>query len=51
MESSFRVTSVLKWYPAGPLNDGGYRKHDLIRFAFKGGLRTVAVRDIIDIRE
>lgn len=51
MESSYRVTSVRRWLPAGPISAGGHRKDDLIQFvAYKSGLRTVAVRDIIEIR-
>jgi hypothetical protein len=37
--------------PAGPTDSGGFRKKALVQFiAYKGGLRTVAVDDIIDIK-
>lgn len=50
-EHRFKVTSVRCWLPAGPTDSGGFRKKALVQFiAYKGGLRTVAVDDIIDIK-
>lgn len=35
---------------AGPTETGGYREHDLLQFyAVDGGLRTVAIEDIVII--
>jgi hypothetical protein len=50
-EARYHVTSVRRWLPAGPTSDGGHRKHDLVQFiAYKGGLKTVRAKDIVDIR-
>jgi hypothetical protein len=51
VENRYRVTLPLKWLPAGPTPSGGDRRDDLVQFiAYKGGKRTVRVKDIVDIR-
>jgi hypothetical protein len=51
VEGEHHVTSVRRWLPAGPTDSHGERKDDLIQFiSSKGGLRTVRVKDIVDIR-
>lgn len=51
LEQEHRVVRLLKWLPAGPTADGGRRKEDLVQFtAIRGGIRTVAVRDIVEVK-
>jgi hypothetical protein len=51
IEAEHRVKSLRKWLPAGPTDSGGVRKHDIVQFvAVDGGIRTVEVRDLVDIR-
>jgi hypothetical protein len=51
VENKYHVSSVRKWLPAGPTPGGGNRRDDLVQFiAYKGGVRTVRVKDIIDIK-
>jgi hypothetical protein len=46
MEQKYRVTRVHRW-----LSANGDRKDDLVQFvAYKGGMRTVRAKDIVDIR-
>ena len=47
LEQKHQVYKFRRFYPAGPLPDGGVREHDLVQFfAVDGGMRTVRVRDL-----
>jgi hypothetical protein len=47
LEDTFHVTRLLKWLPAGPTANDGFRKDDLIQFvAREGGIRTIKVHDL-----
>lgn len=51
IENEHEVLKLLKWLPAGPTESGGFRKKDIVQFVARhGGIRTVAVADLVDIR-
>lgn len=51
MVSDTRVLRFHRYLPAGPTENGGYRKEDLVQFyCDPPGFRTIRVRDITKIR-
>lgn len=47
-EETHRVVKLRQWLPAGPLAAGGQRERTLVQFfSAKGGMRTVAVDDVV----
>lgn len=62
IENEHQVVKLLKWLPAGPLGadaqttgtrerSAGHRPRDMVQFVARhGGVRTVAVEDLVDIR-
>lgn len=51
LEDEHRVNSFRRYLPEGPTSDGGFRDEPLVQFvSVQGGIRTLAVNDIISIR-